>query len=456
MAKIVLISANIAKEPYPVYPLGLTMVAEAARAKGHSVFEWDLLMKKGSIEIGSEFIKQHQPDIVGISLRNIDTVNYNEQKSYIDGYCDLVNAIRAVSDAMIVLGGSAFTILPEQIMEVINADYGIVGEGEVSFCNLVQDIESGSFPKQKILNSTPPISGDQFSAMSRNIEFTDYYLKKGGMLNIQTKRGCPHRCAYCSYPTLEGRVYRHRPAGEVADEIEMLIKDHNADYYAITDSVFNDSTNKYLEIGEELVKRKINTPWMCFLRPDNFKKSEVDLLKKAGLSSIEWGTDCSTDATLSEMKKDFSWEQVVKSNNIFAEAGISNAHFIIFGVPDESEKTLSLGLQNISKLENCVVFGSIGVRIFPHTSIYDRALKANVINEGTNLLEPLFYFSPNVEPQFIHEEIVKSFNGRIDRIYPDGQLLDKTSAFHLFGYRGPIWDYILKKGKTRRKIHGAN
>ena len=84
---------------------------------------------------------------------------------------------------------------------------------------------------------------------------------------MQTKRGCPHRCAYCSYPVLEGKAYRFRDPKDVVDEIKVLITKYDADYYTITDSVFNDGAGKYLSIAEELVRRNINVPWMCFLRP---------------------------------------------------------------------------------------------------------------------------------------------------------------------------------------------
>ncbi len=454
MSKIVLISCNTNREPYPVYPLGMTLIAEAARSHGHQVFEWDMLVNRNSLDDLRLFIKKNQPDFIGMSLRNIDSVNFNQQESYIDDYQSIAGHVRKVSDAKIILGGSAFTILPEETLSAIGADYGIVGEGEIAFCDLIKNIESGHTIKNKIIYSNHLIEGDQILTANRNKELTEFYLKKGGMLNVQTKRGCPHRCAYCSYPVLEGRVYRQRHAKEVVDEIEMLVKKYNADYYAITDSVFNDSTNEYLQIAEELIRRKITIPWMCFLRPDNFKLNEVKLLKQAGLSSVEWGTDCATDTTLIAMQKDFNWDQVVQSNNLFAQEEIANGHFIIFGGPAETQQTVKEGLTNIAALENCVVFGSIGVRIFPHTQIYERALEENIINKETNLLQPMFYFSQNVDHDWMHKQILESFHGRADRIYPGGLEADKTSAFHLFGYRGPVWDYILKKGKTRRKQHG--
>ena len=453
MSKIVLISCNTTREPYPVYPLGMTMISGAAHARGHKVHEWDMLMNKNSLDGLGAFVQKHQPDFVGMSMRNIDSVNFNQQESYVDDYKSIAGQIRTVSDAKIILGGSAFTILPEKMLSAIGADYGIVGEGEDTFCELIEQIESGKIFLDKIIYSNQPIGGDQILKTKRNKELAEFYLTKGGMLNVQTKRGCPHRCTYCSYPVLEGRVYRQRRAEDVVDEIEMLIHNYNADYYAITDSVFNDSTNEYLQIAEELVHRNISVPWMCFLRPDNFKPDEVKLLKQAGLSSIEWGTDCASETTLAAMQKDFNWDQVVHSNNIFAEEEIANGHFIIFGGPGETEQTVKEGLANIEALDGCVVFGSIGVRVFPHTKMYDQALKENIITNETNLLDPVFYFSQELDQNWMHKKILQSFKDRADRIYPGGLEADKTGAFHLFGHRGPVWDYILKKGKTRRKQH---
>ncbi|HES58906.1 MAG TPA: radical SAM protein, partial [Caldithrix sp.] len=328
MSKIVLISCNNTQEPYPVYPLGMTMIAEAARSRGHQVFEWDMLFNNNSLADLGLYIEKQQPDFVGMSLRNIDSVNFNQQESYIADYKSIADQVRKSSDAKIILGGSAFTILPEEILSTIGADFGIVGEGEFTFCNLIENINSGKTIDTKIIHSTQPIDGDQILIVRRNKELTEFYLKKGGMLNVQTKRGCPHRCAYCSYPVLEGRVYRQRPVADVVDEIEMLINQYNADYYSITDSVFNDSTDEYLKIAEELVRREITVPWMCFLRPDYFKTDEVKLLKRSGLSSVEWGTDCASDTTLAAMQKDFNWEQVVHSNKLFADQQIANGHFI--------------------------------------------------------------------------------------------------------------------------------
>lgn len=443
MAKVLFISSNVTQDPYPVYPLGMAMVAHDVRSHGHEVLEWDFLAEGESIEGLLEFVRGRTPDVIGISMRNIDNCNYRNAVSYTQLYHDLVKALRSCTRSPIVLGGPGYSLFPETLLEKVGGDYGIAGEGEVVFSRLVEDLVSGRTPESKILKSENPLRGEEISAPARNPRYVEFYLKHGGMLNIQTKRGCPLRCAYCSYPALEGGEYRYRPAAAVADEIQMLVEKHNADYYFIADSVYNDPAGHYLEITKEVVRRGINTPWMAYFKPARFRSEDVELLKKSGLKAVEWGTDCSTDRTLKGMEKHFSWTDVEESNRMFSSAGISCAHFIMFGGPDETRETVEQGLFNLDRLENCVVFASTGVRVIPGTPIHGRAVKEGMLSSDKDLLEPFFYFSEGVTSDYLDQAIKNSFGSRMDRVYPFEKDAEKVRAFHKLGYRGPLWDMLL-------------
>jgi radical SAM superfamily enzyme YgiQ (UPF0313 family) len=362
-----------------------------------------------------------------------------------------MSALRGRVDCPIVLGGAGYSLFPEALLDFLGADYGVAGEGEAAFLELVEALESDCPPSRRVIRATRSLDPTALDGRARNEAVVEFYAREGGMLNIQTKRGCPHRCAYCSYPILEGAEYRFRPASDVADEFEWLRDRHGAEYIAITDSVFNDARGKYLEIAEELARRDLGIPWMCFMRPARFKPDEVALLERAGLCAVEWGTDCSTDATLSGMLKDFTWDEVEESNRLFGAAGIANAHFIIFGGPGETDETVREGLGNISRLERCVVFAFCGVRVLPGTAIHRAALAEGLVSPDQNLLDAAFYFSPRVGRDRLHEAILASFQGRVDRVYPPGQDLDKIRAFHRMGYHGPIWDLLLGAGGPRAR-----
>ncbi|HUT25962.1 MAG TPA: B12-binding domain-containing radical SAM protein, partial [Sumerlaeia bacterium] len=102
------------------------------------------------------------------------------------------------------------------------------------------------------------------------------------------------------------------------------------------------------------------------------------------------------------------------------------------------------------RLEGCVVFAFRGVRILPGTGIHRRAVEEGVVGQADSLLEPRFYYSPEVTEGFLDAAIAKSFAPRHDRIYPPGQGMDRIQAFHRMGRRGPIWDLLLANGRRQR------
>jgi len=138
--KILLISANTITAPYPVYPLGLDYVARAVE-DNHQVKLADMNSLRDDEHL-KEIIEGFSPDILGISLRNIDNTDVVDPTGFIGTYRKLIQKIRGYSNASIVLGGSGFTIFPEKILDSLNADYGIIGEGE-RLALLLDAIEKG-------------------------------------------------------------------------------------------------------------------------------------------------------------------------------------------------------------------------------------------------------------------------------------------------------------------------
>jgi len=125
--KILLISANTLTEPYPVYPLGLDYVAGAI-SNTHEVRIADLHMHNGD-QLTNK-IRLFSPDIIGISLRNVDTIDNTFPKGFIESYRNLTKTIRKHSKAVIIVGGSGLTIFPDEMIKALDADYGVMGEGE--------------------------------------------------------------------------------------------------------------------------------------------------------------------------------------------------------------------------------------------------------------------------------------------------------------------------------------
>ena len=223
----------------PVYPLALAQLAGALREAGHTVHLFDVIVHE--LDSLPEVLRQTQPDVIGVSLRNIDNTNASEPRDYFDEYRRLIQQLRIHSSAPIVIGGSAFSLFPRQLMEMLQPDFGIVGPGETTLCQLLEVLDSGNIENIPNLLTTgtesiSPISSvPALTAMCHDDDLVDFYWQNGGMIGIQTKRGCPKNCSYCTYPLLEGTTVSWADPGSVVDDMERLLVNRGVDYFCVLD-----------------------------------------------------------------------------------------------------------------------------------------------------------------------------------------------------------------------------
>ena len=444
MSRIFCLSSNVTTEPYPVYPLGMAVIAGALSRSGHEVRQFDFLAAGCSEAALREAVGAFNPDAICLSLRNIDNVDSFSAESawYVGQAKRLVEVLRSASGAPVIVGGPGFSILPEEILAYLGADHGVVGEGEGAVCRIVADLAAGK-PVPPLLSGAAPLYGSAQGSPLLDRELVDFYVAQTGMVNLQTKRGCPHDCVYCTYPSLEGKAFRPRSAGAVADDIERIGREFGVNGFFFTDSVFNDPRGEYLELAEEILRRELKISFCVFFRPQGIGRPELALLKRAGLHAAELGTDAASDATLAGIDKGFSFAEVEAVNRACVAERIPAAHFIIFGGPDETMATVAEGLENIARLEHSVVFAFSGIRILPGTRMLARAIADGVIAAGAPLLRPAYYFSPQLEYEAMNAAILKSFQGRRDRIFPPSEGQVRMAVMRRFGFNGILWDRLI-------------
>ena len=441
--KVFLISSNIASTPYSVYPLGLSMIAASLKEAGHTVKQFDFLASNRSFETLRDEIKEFQPDLIGISIRNIDNVNLLNEQRYIDAVGSIIQELRKISSAKIVLGGSGFSIMPEVILSKVAADYGIMGEGEGLILDFINNAAKGEYPKERILRSTPKLSGLGIPSAYYDKNIMAFYLKSGNVASVQTKRGCVHKCLYCSYPILEGQNIRTRDVQAVVDDIQDLIDNHQAKYIFFTDSVFNDDSGKYLDLLRQMKERKINIPWTAFFKPQGLTDEALELMKATGLKAAEMGADASTDTTLKGLGKSFLFKDVIDSNNLFAKYGIATAHYFMFGSPGETKETVLEGIANIKSLEKTASFIFMGIRILPKTPLAALAQKEGLIKPGQDLLEPAYYIAPGLDRVWLEETLTAGFAGMRNCVFPPDALDSSLAFLHKLGYSGSLWEMLI-------------
>ncbi len=447
--KVLLVSANTLTEPYPVYPLGLDYVA-AAIDNDHEVQIADMNVLKG-YEPLIEMVGRFSPDIIGISLRNIDNTDTTDPRGFIKIYSELIDVIKSHSRALIVLGGSGLTLFPFEAMAALNADYGVVGEGE-RLALLLEALENqkdaGAIPGIITPDSRKPIPAPWNKKFVRNFHkdysHLSYYLKNGGILNLQTKRGCSFKCIYCTYPHIEGRQHRLIAPAEIADSAVSL-QEAGAKYLFITDAVFNSDFSHNIQVARAFKKAGVSIPWGAFFAPIKPPEDYFQIMAEAGLTHVEFGSESLSNHILASYRKPYQVHHVFNAHQAAIAAGLHVAHYFLLGGPGENADTLNETLSGVDDLNKAVLFFFCGMRIYPYTALYDIAVKEGQITKNQVLLEPVFYCSA-LNADTIVGRVKERSAGRPNWIIGSGgsAAADIIARLDERGHSGPLWEYLIR------------
>ena len=448
--KILLISANTLKAPYPVYPIGLDHVAASIHRRHHVRIED--LNRLDDLAGLAHSIQGFEPDLIGVSLRNIDNTDTTDPVGFIDGYRKVMATIRQMSNAPVVLGGSGFTLFPRRVLAELGADFGVVGEGE-RLNLLIDALESDRNPKGLPGIIAPhggeipfpvPWTGDRKPHPENLPSHLAWYLQHGAMLNLQTKRGCPFRCIYCTYPLIEGHKLR-LVAPDDAAQTALALEAAGARYLYITDSSFNADIDHSLEVARAFRRAGLTIPWGAFFTPLSMPDGYFETLANAGLKHVEFGSDSLANATLRSYGKPFTVNQVVEAHEAALTAGCHVAHYFLLGGPGETIQTLDETLTQIDKLRKTVLFFFCGMRVYPHTTLFHQCAKNGDLDGKTDLLEPVFYRSGEIDDNVIQRRVVEKAAGRVNWVIGAGGQATAATLDRMYakGFSGPLWEYLI-------------
>lgn len=455
---VLLISANRERDPYPVFPIGLAYLAGPLVQAGHSLSVLDLCFEQDPEAALSAALGTHRPGAVIISLRNLDNVTWPGSRSYLPGLRVIVEACR--SCGAVIVGGSGFSLMPLEVLAAVGADYGVAGEGEEVLPLLLACIESGadpsSLPGVVVAGApafVPPRLISRICTPERSLFNVARYHSEGGMANVQTKRGCPFSCTYCTYPHLEGRVMRLRPVDEILAEIRTLVHDFGVSYLYFVDDIFNYPPAFASELCRAMAAEKLPVNWSAFINPDFITRQLMEEMLAAGCDAVEFGSDSGSPQMLKNLHKSFTVEDLRMASGLCREMGVDFAHYMLFGGPGETRETILASFALMDELEPTAVITMSGIRIYPNTALQRTAIDEGVIQESTSLLEPVFYISPAVRDCFaelITSEAMKRRNWIVPglEVNASSAMLD---AIRLFKVRGPLWKMIKGLGRSHHR-----
>jgi radical SAM superfamily enzyme YgiQ (UPF0313 family) len=346
--RIAFVSGNQEKLPDAVVPLGILYVM-AATPDHHESTLIDLCFERDPARALSERLRDFSPDLVALGMRNIQGADYSGVSDTLAYYGQLLEAARAATRAPIVMGGPGFSVMPRELMARLRPDFGISGEGEAAFPALCRALETGDGALGEI-GSLHWYDGDELrSNASRGFLAMDgiarpdrrladpRYYERYGIESVQTKRGCPLRCDYCTYPIIEGRVGRARSPAAVVDEMFLALEQHpGIRHFFIVDSVFNLPKAHAKAVCRELIERSWSVPWTCYANPLGFDREMAELSRAAGCAGMEIGSDSGCDEVLLRLKKGFTTAQVRALHEHCAAAGVPDCHTFILGTTGET------------------------------------------------------------------------------------------------------------------------
>jgi radical SAM superfamily enzyme YgiQ (UPF0313 family) len=426
----------------PVYPLSLARLARAVETRGDQVKQFDLLVH-GNHKLPG-VLQEYQPNLVAFSLRNLDNLDTTAFRSYFSSYREVMNIICLHTQAPVVLGGSGFSLLPLELLQRLDGNFGVIGPGEGALNAILQALDEGTRSFPQFFCGT---DYNDASFQSRHEpELVEYYWRFGGMIGLQTKRGCSRHCSYCTYPLIDGNRIRYADIPSLVEEIELLVREMGVTHFYFVDSVFNQNREYELALAEEILRRDLAIKWCAFFAPSGLDREYLKVLKKSGLTHMEFGTEAMCDKMLSSYKKGFNTAEIIHNSTLANELGLHVCHYLLFGGPGEAPDTVRETLTHARKLSDCVFLPFVGVRIYPGTEIYLQAMNKNQVQVESDCLAPIFYESEGFALGEIWEMLRREIGALTNWLFPSKY--EDTSRIlkrlRKRGLKGPLWEYLLQ------------
>lgn len=388
------------KEQYYVFPVGIAYISSALKAADRNVSTLNLNYKSDYFGAIKSAVDLYDPDVV---LTGGLTAQYTEIKRIID-------YIKSMKPEIItVIGGGLITSDPLNAMAALEtADFGVIGEGEITVCRLAACLEDGRSPndiagivyrdnecnfvanraRTDIPNLDilpwPDYEGLEFEAVIDKTP-SDVYASSAGLgrfCTINFGRSCPYNCTFCFHPS--GTKYRQRSLDSVFAEIHWLVEKYDIQSIAVTDELFAANKSYIIDFCERI--KPYGLGWTVSMRVDGIEENIVKLMKDAGCVTITLGIESADNRILKSMQKNITIEQTEMAIDILTKCKMHFEGGFIFG---DSEETFETAMNTVNwwKAHSEYMFRLNWIIVYPGSVLFDRALASGVISDPVQYIK---------------------------------------------------------------------
>lgn len=432
----------------PIAPVGLDYVAGAARLAGIETHVLDLCLSQGDLNTAlAECLAGMQPTLVGLTFRNTDDCFWPSASWFVPQLQEAIATVRRLTGAPIVLGGVGFSIFARQVLEHINVEFGIRGDGEQAIVALHSELAAerrfdrvpGLIWRQEGVwrANRPAWPQELVVPTQRDAIDNATYFRLGGQVGIETKRGCGRQCFYCADPVAKGPTARRRDPRAIADEMQSLLA-QGVDVLHTCDAEFNLPREHASDVCDELIRRDLGSRvgWYAYLAVLPFDADLASRMRRAGCVGINFTSDSANPAMLATYRQPHGKDDLARAVRLCRENGMAVMLDLLLGGPGETPETLADSIEFFRSIEPDRIGAGLGVRIYP-----DTGMAALVALEGpmeTNpsirrrytgpidLLQPTFYINSTLGPRparLVHELIAGD-----ERFFPPEEEADAAET----------------------------
>jgi anaerobic magnesium-protoporphyrin IX monomethyl ester cyclase len=347
----------------------------------------DNYLQKRPIEEVKQFVKQLNPEMVGITC---SSATYHK-------CVETAAAIKeVVPSCKIVVGGWHPSYMPDSMLQHPEIDYVIMGEGERAMVELATYIMQGEKTivlgaiaglayrrGDKILKNNAKFieNLDEIPFPARHLLPMEQYERKMEFLNVEPvdimsiTRGCPFSCAFCETRKMWGPTCRFFSPKRVVDEVKYTMDRFGSKgIYFINDN-FTIRKKETIELCELIKKEKIDVQWICDTRADMLTQELLVKMRAAGCRTIWFGVESGVQRILEKINKHISLEQVEQAFKMCRREGIQVAASFMLGIPGETKADMKTTFKFAQKLNPDLCQFNVFIA-YPDSLLYEEILQS--------------------------------------------------------------------------------